>query len=357
MEHHFKVEDAKEYGIECAILLYNIRYWIEKNKANGKHFHDGRYWTYNSGVAFAKLFPYLTSSQILRHLRSLESIGVLISGNYNNLAYDKTKWYAIAEKPCSNLNNDDSNLNNDDSEMNNGEFKSEQPIPDRKPNRKTDRKNERDFPPSPSILLPNNLESYGTNIPSKPSGLENHSKSEIGGEFGNLQPSKAPQPPDVEKIGNEMFNLLRKRVPKPEMSEILDSIDIDLPTLSKMFTEYWLYQKGEKFNSSNWKGLVSSFTKWINIAKTKEIPAKETTSGIHAKPIMEKVLHEVGKKKRMTLSPTDAGKVNKFIAESGVSDKALEHGTKNFCSGSGNTWDQWIFVVGNAIKAEKLGEI
>lgn len=218
-------------------------------------------------------------------------------------------------------------------------------------------KKERHVQPSPSILLPDKIGSDGTNIHSEPLIVENNSKSEIGGESSNLQPSSTPQPPDVEKIGNEMFNLLRKRVPKSEMSEILDSIDIDLPTLSKMFTEYWLYQKGEKFNSSNWKGLVSSFNKWISIAKTKEIPAKETTSGIKAKPIMEKVLYEVGKKKRMTLSPTDAGKVNKFIAESGVSDKALEYGTKRFCNGSGNTWDAWIFVVGNAIKSEKLGEI
>lgn len=219
------------------------------------------------------------------------------------------------------------------------------------------RKKERPVQPSPSILLPYDLESDGTNIPSKPSGVENHSKSEIRGGFGNLQPSKAPQPPDVEKISTEMCNLLRRRVPKFEMSEILDSIDVDLPTLSKMFTEYWLYQKAEEFNPSNWKGLVGSFSRWIKIAKDKEIPAKETTSGIHAKPMMEKVLIAVGKKKRMALSPTDAGKVNKFIAESGVSDKALEHGTKNFCNGSGNTWEQWIFVVGNAIKSEKLGEI
>lgn len=50
--HSFNPLLAKEVGIECAILLYNIEFWIEKNKANNKHFYEGRYWTYNSTKAF-----------------------------------------------------------------------------------------------------------------------------------------------------------------------------------------------------------------------------------------------------------------------------------------------------------------
>lgn len=141
MEHHFNIEDAQKYGIECAILLYNIRYWVNKNKANGKHFYDGRYWTYNSAKAFSELFPYLSKTQISRHLRKLEDMGVLVSGNYNSVAYDKTKWYTIIENPSSKMNNDDSILYNDGLEMNNGGFKNEQPIPYNKPDSKPHIKN------------------------------------------------------------------------------------------------------------------------------------------------------------------------------------------------------------------------
>jgi len=130
MEHHFNIEDAKKYGIECAILLYNIRYWIDKNKANGKHFYNGMFWTYNSSTAFAKLFPYLSSTQIARHLRKLEEIGVLVSGNFNTVAYDKTKWYSILNYDDSDLNNPCTKMNNDTTVLNNGSFKSVQPIPD-----------------------------------------------------------------------------------------------------------------------------------------------------------------------------------------------------------------------------------
>ena len=36
MEHSFNIELAKEYGILEAILLKNIWFWIEKNRANEK---------------------------------------------------------------------------------------------------------------------------------------------------------------------------------------------------------------------------------------------------------------------------------------------------------------------------------
>ena len=44
MTHNFDTEIATEYGINEAILLNNIYYWVEYNKANEKNFHDGYYW-------------------------------------------------------------------------------------------------------------------------------------------------------------------------------------------------------------------------------------------------------------------------------------------------------------------------
>jgi hypothetical protein len=95
MEHHFNVEDAKKYGVECAILLNNIRFWVAKNKANEKHFYDGKYWTYNSVKAFGELFPYWSKDQIRRYIDKLETAGEIVSGNYNQSHYDRTKWYSL----------------------------------------------------------------------------------------------------------------------------------------------------------------------------------------------------------------------------------------------------------------------
>lgn len=98
MEHHFNIEIAEKYGVNCAIILNNFEYWIKKNEANGKHFHDGYYWTYNSIKAFATLFPYLTQKQIETAIGRLRADGIIVTGNYNDSKTDRTLWYAITEK-------------------------------------------------------------------------------------------------------------------------------------------------------------------------------------------------------------------------------------------------------------------
>jgi hypothetical protein len=97
-EHHFKVKDAERYGVTEAIVLYNLKFWIAKNKATGKHFHNGRTWTYNSYKAFKALFPYLSESQIKRALASLVKQGAILKNNFNKKRYDRTNWYAVADE-------------------------------------------------------------------------------------------------------------------------------------------------------------------------------------------------------------------------------------------------------------------
>lgn len=98
MNHSFNIEIASKYGINEAIFLENFYFWIKKNEANEKHFHDDHHWTYNSVKAFANLFPYLSEKQIRRTLESLQEQGLLIKGNFNKVAYDRTLWYALTSK-------------------------------------------------------------------------------------------------------------------------------------------------------------------------------------------------------------------------------------------------------------------
>jgi len=97
MNHSFNIELASLYGIEEAILIENIAFWIKKNVGLDKNFHDGCYWTYNSARGFHDFFPYMSEKKINRHLLKLENCGVILSGNYNKLSYDRTKWYAIID--------------------------------------------------------------------------------------------------------------------------------------------------------------------------------------------------------------------------------------------------------------------
>lgn len=97
MNHSFNVEIAKKFGVESAIIIENLYFWISKNKANNKHFYEGFYWTYNSTRAFQILFPYWTERQLERILKKLEEMGAVKTGNFNKVTYDRTKWYSITE--------------------------------------------------------------------------------------------------------------------------------------------------------------------------------------------------------------------------------------------------------------------
>lgn len=125
MEHHFDIEVAKKYGIEEAIILNSLYYWIEKNKANGTHFYDGHYWTYNNTKTLSELFPYMSARQIDYAIKKLADNGLIIKGNYNKVGFDRTLWYAITNKGYSILQN----CEMEQTKLLNGTNKIVEPIP------------------------------------------------------------------------------------------------------------------------------------------------------------------------------------------------------------------------------------
>ena len=98
LNYYFNVGDAKSYGVDEAIMLQNIKHWISRNVANNTNFHDGRYWTFNSAQAYSIMFPFWSERQIRRILQSLVRQGVILTGNYNKIAYDRTYWYSLSDK-------------------------------------------------------------------------------------------------------------------------------------------------------------------------------------------------------------------------------------------------------------------
>lgn len=89
---------AQKYGLDESIFLSNIIFWISINKANNNNQHDGKTWTYNSMTAFSKIFNFWSVGQIKRIIDSLKKQNIIISGNYNQSAYDRTLWYALVDE-------------------------------------------------------------------------------------------------------------------------------------------------------------------------------------------------------------------------------------------------------------------
>lgn len=126
MEHSFDIEIAQDYGIETAIILKHLYFWIEKNKANDDNYFEGKYWTYNSVKAFSDLFPYMTEKKIRSTLIKMEEHGLIITGNFNKSQYDRTKWYALTDKAYSILLKRSFHF----PETENGSSENGEPIPD-----------------------------------------------------------------------------------------------------------------------------------------------------------------------------------------------------------------------------------
>ena len=83
-------------GLNEAIVLQQLHYWLEKNKATATNFKDGRYWTYGTSQEYRdRDFPFWSLNTFKRTITRLMELGFVEKGNYNRLHWDKTNWYSI----------------------------------------------------------------------------------------------------------------------------------------------------------------------------------------------------------------------------------------------------------------------
>lgn len=103
MQYSFDDQEAFDYGVYEAIMIWNMRFWILKNKANNRHQYRGedgivRTWTYNSTEAFCKLFIFWSSDQIDRLIKKMIEKKIILTGNFNQNSYNRTRWFAFFDE-------------------------------------------------------------------------------------------------------------------------------------------------------------------------------------------------------------------------------------------------------------------
>ncbi len=98
MTYQFESEIAKLYGINEAIFLHNIAYWVQFNAANNQHCYNGKFWTYNTKRAYTELFPFWTYEQVKKIINNLRKNELLLAENLNKNSRDRTLWYTLSEK-------------------------------------------------------------------------------------------------------------------------------------------------------------------------------------------------------------------------------------------------------------------
>lgn len=147
MVYGFDSRIAELYGVDEAVFIHNLYFWILKNEANGRHDYDGRSWTYNSMRAFTQLFPFWSRRQIERIINNLKAKGAIHVGNYNPAGFDRTQWYALDETVYCIYANGDTHL----TERGHPFPQTVTPIPDSKPNSKPDSKHRRETFSKPTL--------------------------------------------------------------------------------------------------------------------------------------------------------------------------------------------------------------
>lgn len=90
-------------GLNEALVLQQIEYWVnikETSDKKGKrtikeNYADGFYWTYNTVEEWAEEFPFWSHDTVKRTLKKLRDNNYVVTGNYNEKAYDRTLWYRV----------------------------------------------------------------------------------------------------------------------------------------------------------------------------------------------------------------------------------------------------------------------
>ncbi len=82
-------------GLEEAIVLQQIHYWVRRKQESGQDYKKGRYWVYNSYGEWQKQFPFWSETTVRRIIKRLKDSGLLLADNFNKAKFDNTKWYTI----------------------------------------------------------------------------------------------------------------------------------------------------------------------------------------------------------------------------------------------------------------------
>ena len=101
--YQFDVEHAERFGVNEAIFLGNLIFWLRKNKAEGRNFHedeDGvlRVWTFSTLEALGRLYPFWSIDQIRHVIKKLKAQDVIRTAHFSKNRFDRTLWFALSDE-------------------------------------------------------------------------------------------------------------------------------------------------------------------------------------------------------------------------------------------------------------------
>ncbi|TQO55615.1 hypothetical protein [Paraclostridium bifermentans] len=87
---------ANVLGLNEAIVVQQIHYWLNINEKANINIYDDKVWTYNTYDVWQKEnFTFWSVRTLKSIFKKLEDKGILIKGNYNKKKYDRTLWITL----------------------------------------------------------------------------------------------------------------------------------------------------------------------------------------------------------------------------------------------------------------------
>lgn len=94
----FNADLASVIGLNEAIVISQLLYWISKSEKENRNNIDGSFWVYNTFESWQEQFPFWSIRTLKRVFASLENSGYIRSGRFNRMSRDQTRWYTVDVK-------------------------------------------------------------------------------------------------------------------------------------------------------------------------------------------------------------------------------------------------------------------
>ncbi len=96
---------ARVFGIEAAIFLQWLHYFMVVKSLQERPLHDGRMWVYNSYEDWHSHMNFLSLTGVTSAIRKMEALGVILSAQMGVNKFDRRKSYTIDYARLSQLTN------------------------------------------------------------------------------------------------------------------------------------------------------------------------------------------------------------------------------------------------------------
>lgn len=102
---HFDSEIAEAVGVDQAVVIECLRFWIAKNRAEGRNLKvshaddEPRTWTFNSIAALTRdFFPFWNADKVRRILDKLRDSGLILAEDHAKEGSRRPMWYAFRDE-------------------------------------------------------------------------------------------------------------------------------------------------------------------------------------------------------------------------------------------------------------------